>query len=334
MKIVIVKLSALGDIVHAMIVLQFIKKYRQEVMIDWVVEEGFAGVLKDNPHINQIHKVNLQKAKQTKSLYLLWKELQKIWKFGKYDVAIDMQGLIKSALVARMIPSIVTLGFDQSSLRESLAAKFYNQTYKMDYDENIIERNMALVSKALELPIDQIDILNKQPFLYSSQKYSFNSISNTKKKVALIPGASYQSKRYPAEKFAELTTQIDANFLIIWGNETEKVIAEEIKDLSPNIHIIDKLSLNALTSLISQVDLVIGSDTGPTHMAWALNIPSITLFGPTPGYRNTYLTNINKTIESDSAVNPSKINRSDYSINNIKVNDISKLAQKLLEISE
>ena len=334
MKIVIVKLSALGDIVHAMIVLQFIKKYHQEVMIDWVVEEGFAGVLKDNPHINQIHKVNLQKAKQTKSLYLLWKELQKIWKFGKYDVAIDMQGLIKSALVARMIPSIVTLGFDQSSLRESLAAKFYNQTYKMDYDENIIERNMALVSKALELPIDQIDILNKQPFLYSSQKYSFNSISNTKKKVALIPGASYQSKRYPAEKFAELTTQIDANFLIIWGNETEKVIAEEIKDLSPNIHIIDKLSLNALTSLISQVDLVIGSDTGPTHMAWALNIPSITLFGPTPGYRNTYLTNINKTIESDSAVNPSKINRSDYSINNIKVNDISKLAQKLLEISE
>ena len=334
MKIVIVKLSALGDIVHAMIVLQFIKKYRQEVMIDWVVEEGFAGVLKDNPHINQIHKVNLQKAKQTKSLYLLWKELQKIWKFGKYDVAIDMQGLIKSALVARMIPSIVTLGFDQSSLRESLAAKFYNQTYKMDYDENIIERNMALVSKALELPIDQIDILNKQPFLYSSQKYSFNSISNTKKKVALIPGASYQSKRYPAEKFAELTTQIDANFLIIWGNETEKVIAEEIKDLSPNIHIIDKLSLNALTSLISQVDLVIGSDTGPTHMAWALNIPSITLFGPTPGYRNTYLTNINKTIESDSAVNPSKINRSDYSINNIKVNDISKLAQKLLEVRQ
>ena len=334
MKIVIVKLSALGDIVHAMIVLQFIKKYRQEVMIDWVVEEGFAGVLENNPHINQIHKVNLQKAKKTKSLYLLWKELQKIWKFGKYDVAIDMQGLIKSALVARMIPSIVTLGFDQSSLRESLAAKFYNQTYKMDYDENIIERNMALVSKALELPIDQIDILNKQPFLYSSQKYSFNSISNTKKKVALIPGASYQSKRYPAEKFAELTTQIDANFLIIWGNETEKVIAEEIKDLSPNIHIIDKLSLNALTSLISQVDLVIGSDTGPTHMAWALNIPSITLFGPTPGYRNTYLTNINKTIESDSAVNPSKINRSDYSINNIKVNDISKLAQKLLEVRE
>ena len=333
MKIAIVKLSALGDIVHGMIVLQFIKKNYPESEIDWFVEKRFFGVLENNPHINQIHQVSLKSVNKSKSLFLIWKELRKISKFGKYDLVIDMQGLVKSALVARMIPSIITLGFDQSSLRESLAAKFYNQTYKIDYAENIIKRNIALVSRALELPIDQEDILNKQPFLYSSQKYSFNSISNTKKNVALIPGASYPSKCYPAEKFAQLTTQIDANFLIIWGNETEKVIAEEIKDLSPNIHTIDKLSLDGLISLIAQVDLVIGSDTGPTHMAWALNIPSITLFGPTPGYRNTYITNINKTIESESVVNPSKINKSDDSIKNITVSDISKLAQELLEIS-
>ena len=94
MKIAIVKLSAFGDIIHAMIVLQFIKKYHQEVMIDWVVEEGFVGVLENNPHINQIHKVNFQKVKQSKSLYVLWKELRKICKFGKYDLVIDMQGLV------------------------------------------------------------------------------------------------------------------------------------------------------------------------------------------------------------------------------------------------
>ena len=69
-------------------------------------------------------------------------------------------------------------------------------------------------------------------------------------------------------------------------------------------------------------------------MAWALNIPSITLFGPTPGYRNTYVTSVNKIIESNSEVDPNKIDKSDYSINNIKVNDISKLALKLLEVSE
>ena len=334
MKIVIVKLSALGDIIHAMIVLQFIKKYHQEAMIDWVVEEGFIGVLENNPHINQIHKVNLQKAKKSKSLYLLWKELRKICKFGKYDLVIDMQGLVKSALVARMIPSIITLGFDQSSLRESLAAKFYNQTYKIDYAENIIKRNIALVSRALELPIDQEDILNKQPFLYSSQKYTFNTISNTKKNIALVPGASYLSKCYPVEKMAELTTQIDANFLIIWGDEKEKVMSDKIKSLSPKVYVCEKLSIDSLISLITQVDLVIGSDTGTTHMAWALNVPSITLFGPTPGYRNTYTTNINKIVESKSKVNPSKINKSDYSINNINVGDIVKLAQKLLSVTK
>ena len=333
MKIAIVKLSALGDIIHAMIILQFIKKNYPESEIDWFVEKRFFGVLENNPHINQIHQVSLKSVNKSKSLFLIWKELRKISKFGKYDLVIDMQGLVKSALVARMIPSIITLGFDQSSLRESLAAKFYNQTYKIDYAENIIKRNIALVSRAIEIPIDQEDILNKQPFLYSSQKYSFNSISNTKKNVALIPGASYPSKCYPAKKFAQLTTRIDANFLIIWGNETEKVMAEEIKDLSPNIHILEKLSLDGLLSLIAQVDLVIGSDTGPTHMGWALNIPSITLFGPTPGYRNTYITNINKAIESESSVNPRKINISDDSIKNIAVSDISKLTQELLEIS-
>jgi len=332
MKIAIVKLSALGDIIHAMIVLQFIKKNYPESEIDWFVEKRFFGVLENNPHINQIHQVSLKSVSKSKSLFLIWKELRKISKFGKYDLVIDMQGLVKSALVARIIPSIITLGFEQSSLRESLAAKFYNQTYKIDYAENIIKRNIDLVARALELHIDQEDILKKQPFLYSSQKHNFNSISNTKKNIALIPGASYPSKCYPAKKYAELTTHIDANFLIIWGSKTEKAIAEEIKKLSPKIHILEKLSLDGLLSLIAQVDLVIGSDTGPTHMGWALNIPSITLFGPTPGYRNTYTTNINKTIESESLVNPSKINKSDDSIKNIAVSDISKITQELLEI--
>ena len=78
------------------------------------------------------------------------------------------------------------------------------------------------------------------------------------------------------------------------ANEKEKEMSDKIKSLSPAVHVCKKLSIDSLISLIAQVDLVIGSDTGPTHMAWALNIPSITLCGPTPGYRNTYKTNTNK----------------------------------------
>ena len=254
--------------------------------------------------------------------------------FGRYDLVVDMQGLLKSALVARMIPSDITLGFEKTSLKEGMAAIFYNKTYKIDYAENIIERNLALVAHALKFSIEKENIYHKQPFLYSSQDYSFFSISKTKHNIVLVPGASFKSKCYPVEKMAELTTQIDANFLIIWGNEEEKVMSDKIKSLSSIVHVCEKLPIDSLVSLISQVDLVIGSDTGPTHMAWALNVPSITLFGPTPGYRNTYTTNINKIVESKSKVNPSKINKNDYSINNINVGDIVKLAQNLLSVTK
>jgi len=334
MKIAIVRLSALGDIVHSMVILQFIKKNCPDVVIDWVIEKRFQGILANNPHINQIHQVSLSSTKESKSLFLFWNELRKIRKLGKYDLVIDMQGLIKSALVARMIPSDITLGFDKESLRERLAVIFYNQTYKINYAENVIERNLSLVSYALKFSIDKEDISRKETFLFSRKEYIFNDISIKKKNIVLIPGASYPSKCYPMQKCVELTKQIEANFLIIWGNEKERIIANEIKNLSPQIHVVKKLSFDGLISLISQVDLVVGPDTGPTHMAWALNIPSITLFGPTPGYRNTYITNINKTVESGSNVNPRKIDKNDYSIKNIKVSNISKLAQKLLEVSE
>ena len=104
----------------------------------------------------------------------------------------------------------------------------------------------------------------------------------------------------------------------------------EITEISPKVNISDHLSLDALISLVSKVDLVIGGDTGPTHLAWALNIPSITLFGSTPGYRNTYETKWNKIIESKSKVNPKKIDKNDYSIKSINVEEILFIAKELL----
>ena len=146
----------------------------------------------------------------------------------------------------------------------------------------------------------------------------------------IVLGASYNAKVYPIEKLQEVIKKIDANFIIIWGSKTEKYLAELLKESAPESSITSKLSLDALASLISQMDLVIGPDTGPTHMAWALNIPSITLFGPTPGYRNTLITSINKIIESDSYVNPNKINKKDYSIKTIKTSDIVNMANYLI----
>jgi len=330
MKIAIVKLSSLGDIIHSMIVLQFIKQYNQNIDIDWIVEENYKELLEFHPDISNIHIVRLKEAKKKKSLLLFLHELRRVRNFGPYDLVIDMQGLIKSALISRLIPAPITLGFDKYSIRESFASIFYNNTFNYEYGENIVERNIALIEFALGFSINKKQIQNKLPFLYPRKKQLDISLSNSKKNILLIPGASHQSKCYPTLKLAELTNLIDANFLIIWGNQKEKVMADEIKELSPAVTISNRLSIDSLTQLISKVDLVIGPDTGPTHISWAMNVPSITLFGPTPGYRNTFETKINQIIDSKSKVNPNKIDKNDYSIKQIEVQEILKMSQELL----
>ena len=332
MKIAIVKLSALGDIIHAMVVLQFIKNHNQNIEVDWIVEESYRDLLNFHPDINKVHEVNIKNAKKKTSVFLLLKELRRIRKLGPYDLVIDMQGLIKSAIISRFLPSKLTLGFDKSSARESLASIFYNKTFKLDYNKNVVERNFELIKFALKLPYNKEEIHHKLAFLHPTQQHLTPSLSNIKKNIILIPGASFSSKCYPVEKFAELTNLLDANYLIVWGSDEEKLLADKIKKLAPHVNICEKLSIEDLISLVSKTNLVIGPDTGPTHMGWASNIPSITLFGPTPGYRNTFITENNKVIESKSEVNPYKINKNDHSINEISAKEVAKMAQKLLHM--
>ena len=330
MKIAIVKLSALGDIVHALVVLQFIKKYKQEIEVDWIVEEGYKDLLESHPDINKVVVININKAKKNKSLYLFLKELRKVRKIGPYDMVIDMQGLIKSAFISRFIPSKITLGFDNNSVRERFASIFYNKTFKFAYDKNVIERNFEIIKFALDMPFKFEDVRFKLPFLFARKKYINSDLSNIKKNIILIPGASFPSKRYSVENFAKLINLLDVNYIIIWGNDDEKLLADNLKNIAPQVNICEKLSIEALISLVSQASLVIGPDTGPTHMGWALNIPSITLFGSTPGYRNSFITDINKKVESKSEVNPFRINKNDYSINDISIEDVEKIAKTLL----
>ena len=127
MKIAIVKLSALGDIIHTMIALQFIKNHYPDSQIDWIVDQQFKSVLENNPHIRKIHTVSFKKAKKEKSILSILKELNKVRASGEYDLVVDAQGLIKSAIVTRMISAKKYIGFGKKSIREPLASVFYNQ---------------------------------------------------------------------------------------------------------------------------------------------------------------------------------------------------------------
>lgn len=318
----------MGDIVHTMVVLQFIKRQYPDIHIDWIVEESFAQILRHNPHIDNILTINLKSIK--KSVFNIFGEINKIREFSKndYDLIIDAGGLIKSAIVAFLLGKN-RVGFDKNSIREKLSYLFYTQSVNIGYEKNIIDRNIKVICEPLGIKVTKEDILDKKPFLFFESSYSW-FLNKDKKNILLVLGASRANKIYPKEKFVEIANAIDANFICIWANDFERESALFIALNSSNTIICDKLTLDELKSLIYKVDLVIGGDTGPTHLAWGLNIPSICIFGNTPAYRNTYQTNINKTVESTSIVNPHKLNKMDFSIGEIESATIVDIAKGLL----
>ena len=324
-KIAIVRLSALGDIINSAIVLQFIHSNYPNAKIDWITEEMFASVLKDHPLINKLHTINLKKFKKEKKLNILIETIRHLRSLGKYDKIIDMQGLIKSAIVTRVIGK-ESHGFDKNSTREPLAALFYKSSSNIEYESNVVKRNTFVISDALGFNIDDRMILNKKQIFPVTDNFS---LSHDKKNILFVIGASWESKVYPKELIVKLCNKLQENAYIIWGNEEEKIRAEWIVQHSKFAEVAPKLSLNKLISYISHMDLVIGNDTGPTHMAWAQNIPSITLFGPT-NQRMIYETATNIGIKSPSKVNILKIDKNDFSIKEIAVDTITTKAKELL----
>ncbi len=325
MKLAIVKLSALGDIIHASFLPQIIKNNIKNVTIDWFIEERFVEILKLNPYIDKIISVKLKEKNKIR-------EIKNIFKYrGKYDKVIDLQGLLKTAFVSKILGK--SYGFDKNSIREKIASFLYNETFNIPYSNNIIIRNFDLIKHSLNLNIGQEVIYKKQPSLFYSktaEKNINNLLDKKRKNIVLIIGSSWKSKIYPKEKFLNIVKKIDANFLLSWGNEKEKSNANFIANNSKNAKKMPKINLDELKALIAKSDLTIGADSGPTHIAWALNKPSITIFGPTPSWRNTLQSKINIIVDCKKEINPLKINKKDICIQNIDENEIIQKAKRLL----
>ncbi len=325
-KIAIVRLSALGDIVNSAVVLQFIKKQFPHAKIEWITEEVFAPLLQNHPLVDVVHCVNIKKIKREKSLSLLKETINYLKALGEFDIVIDIQGLIKSAIVSKLIGKN-THGFDKNSTRESLASLLYKTTSKIAYDENIVKRNCFVVSDALGFEISDDMLLSKSSvFPYVEYPHA----KNGKKNIAIVIGASWESKKYQKESIVKLCNELKQNCLIIWGCEDERRDGMWVCENSEYATLAPKLSLVELVSFIGSCDLLIGNDTGPTHMAWAQNVSSITLFGPTTT-RMIYETPRNIGIKSPSKVDIFKIDKNDFSINEIKVEIIVEKAKGLLK---
>ena len=333
MKIAIIRLSAMGDIVHSAIVLQFIKKAFPHAKIDWIVEKSMSEILRYNHDIDRIIEIELKKFKKTKKISDLFKQINIIKSLPKYDYIIDMQGLLKSAIITKLMNG-TNYGYDKNSIRESIASYLYTKKVHMPYDANTIDRNTGLIDGVFNLKTSSKDIHNKKAFLFykNEDKTIYKYLQKDKKNIIFVIGSTWPSRNYPKEKFVEIANSLKENILVIWGSESERIDGEFIEKNSKYASLVPRTDLNTLKALIGQCDLLIGNDTGPTHMAWGMNKPSITIFGPTPISR-VYITDFNKVIKSSSIVDPYKLNKQDFSIKEIDSDEIYQISQNLLRLT-
>lgn len=338
MKIAIIRLSALGDIIQSSIVLQLIKQTHPNSSIDWFVDERFKGILEKHPLINKLYALPLKDRK----VFAVLKTVLKVRK-NHYDIVVDLQGLLKSAVIAKMVGAN-TFGFDKNSLKESLASLFYRHKKAMKYSENIILRNVALTGFALGKDFGKDEILGKEPCFVADERVKKALVEkinfdDTRQNILIHTGSSAENKNYPKERFAILCQMILARYKkaqiwLCWGNAKEKKNTQfTLADVgSKQISLLPKLNLKELAALTQLCALVIGNDSGPTHLAFAMNKPSITIFGATPSYRNAYQTPINKVVDSGKFIADTKhIDKNDFCIQNIDEKEIFTLCKGLLK---
>ena len=157
-----------------------------------------------------------------------------------------------------------------------------------------------------------------------------NYFDNSHRTTLIVPETSAPNKNYPPEQYAHVASLLDSPVLVCHGNDREMATAQKIADLAANVRVLPRLSINQLKAAIGRSDLVIGGDSGPAHMAWASGVPSITLFGATPVCFKPTARNL--VIKSSSLVNLIKPDMNDISVREIPVEEIARLATRLLDM--
>ncbi|WP_121502063.1 lipopolysaccharide heptosyltransferase I [Helicobacter pylori] len=336
MKIAIVRLSALGDIIVSAVFLAAIKECLPNAQIEWFVDERFSAILEHSPYIDKLHPIALKSALTTFNPLKIFK-LFKSLRAYEYDIIIDMQGLVKSALITQMLKAPKKVGFDYASAREGLSAFFYSQKVSIAYDEPILKRNFTLLSQALNLPKNEIsENLSSRAKVFSYQDSpQINALNwnQNKPKILFVLETSKVNKTYPTERFKELALALE-NFQIclLWhANEDKANALYGALKHKRDVLLLPKLTLNEIKALLFKMDLIIGGDTGITHLAWALQKPSITLYGNTPMERFKLESPINVSLTGNSNAN---YHKKDFSIQNIDPKKIKECVLNILKEKE
>jgi len=279
MKILIVKMSSMGDIFHTFPAISDLKAHFPDAEIHWIVEDSFKEIAAWHPAVTKVIPIKLRHWLKERKLSS-WREF-KDWKLAlqqeTYDYVVDAQGLLKSALVARCAKHKGIHGYHKDSSREAISHWLYQSRYKIGKDRHAVQRIRQLFGKIFYYtPSETLNFGINQNFIH---------IAENPRKLIFIIGTSWVTKLWATSHWQQLTTMaIAAGFdvEIIWGSQQEQDIAQQIIDHCPQAtRPSERMSITGIAEKLVSAAGVVGLDTGFSHLAGALEIPTIAIYGPT-----------------------------------------------------
>jgi len=300
-KILIIKPSSLGDIIHSLPFLNVMRKHFPESEIHWVVFKEFEGIIQGHPMIDRlwvIDKNSWLKIKMAGNTFRDIRFFLKALKKEKYDLVIDLQGLLRSGIIALSTNSPIRIGF-----QEAREGSKYFYTHKVHGGKNIhaVDRYLK-IAEFIGCNISKIEF----PLSYSiANSTSINLQFNHEDYVVIVPGARWKTKIWSPRKFGVLASLLPFRTVIV-GTDKDAKAAEEIVKISKGkaINLTGKTTLKELTGIISRAKFLITNDSGPMHIAAALNIPVFAIFGPTDPVRTGPYGKNNTIIRADVQCSP------------------------------
>ena len=280
MKVLIVRLGALGDIVHTVPAAAALRRGYPDARIDWVVDARHASFAQLVTCIDRV--VPLEKPTLS-----AWLQLVQMLRPARYDVALDFQGLMKSALIARASGARRVAGFSIWHLREKGARPFYSEVGDGEQSPHVIQKNLSLLGV---VGIDSAEV--EFPLAHSpSPVVETVKTQASGRPIALInPGAAWPNKRWPASRFGEVAAFLKEvrgfEPFVLWG-PSEQSLAEDVVTTSGGAARVAPATTTAdLLELSRAAALIVSGDTGPLHIAGAAGTPIVAIFGPTDPERN------------------------------------------------
>lgn len=295
MRVLIVKSSALGDIINALPVLDYLHRAVPGIEIDWVVEEPFREILDGNPFLSTIHVVRTKVWRKHPFAASTWREigaLRENLQERDFDLVFDIQGNLKSGLICWLTGTEDRIGFVRDDLQESVNLLFTTRQVPLRrQDYHVTEKYLRLVSIPFARDFREME-------LNSTIATSPEDNANAEALLATLSdglvflfhyGTTWQTKFWSEAGWTALGKAVlerfyNSSILFSWGNEAEKIAVTGIaKSIGPGARVIDRYSLKGLAALLKKVDLVVGGDTGPLHLAAAVGTPTVSFYRASDG---------------------------------------------------